>query len=294
MSSTPELALKQPPEASSGAQPASAVSRTQSFAFVAEPADEVETSPMPAPLAGGHAGSKAAKDHGGSTPQPGPQQSLSPGLMRSSPKPFLTEGDVDDMTIASGGASARERIDAEGLVPDEFAMPSTPNPSGTSESGFGDWQQRSAAVSQEISSTKRCTSTDPFWVLTDVRPRADAFGCVGSSALAAAPLRCLDNVLDAADKDYELEVPEAELTTVHIQSWEQRLDWRSFLSEAVASRMARQAYMSCDVEAEPPSYARPPPSAPSIAGPLAAASSQLRPPLPVVAPTGAGFHAVPS
>jgi len=78
-------------------------------------------------------------------------------------------------------------------------------------------------------------------------------GGAGSGAL-----HCLSDVVDAADHDEELRIPEAELTMVHIQSWEQKLDWRSFLGEAVASSKARQLFVAFDVEAEPPSYAKPP------------------------------------
>ena len=36
-----------------------------------------------------------------------------------------------------------------------------------------------------------------------------------------------------------------DLTTVHISSWEQRLDWRSFLSEAALSPQFQQGSYSC-------------------------------------------------
>lgn len=118
---------------------------------------------------------------------------------------------------------------------------------------------------------RRCTPQDPFW-----RQPVDGGAAASESAPAGAPkplsmaglldptagaLRCLD-VVDAGDREHELEVAEADLTMVHIQSWEQKLDWRSFLSEAVASSKARQLFNAFDVEAEPPKYARPPASRP--------------------------------
>lgn len=148
-----------------------------------------------------------------------------------------------------------------------------------------------------ITVPRRCTAKDPFWV-------AGASGSSGSQRHAAgaswaaghslAGLRCLGDVIDAADRDFELEVPEAELSTVHIETWEQRLDWRSFLSEAVASSRARQLFKAFDVEAEPPQYARPPPSS-SVsaleAGLMHGTPSGRAPVHCVVAPSGAGLRA---
>ncbi|OLP91402.1 hypothetical protein AK812_SmicGene26881 [Symbiodinium microadriaticum] len=112
----------------------------------------------------------------------------------------------------------------------------------------------------------KCTPKNPFWVQPEVIQKKPSSrrsrlghhqeGCDSGAAL----LRCLSDVVDAGDRNHEIEIAEEELTTVHISSWEQRLDWRSFLSEAVASSLARQAFQNFDVEAEPPAYARPPPS----------------------------------
>lgn len=135
--------------------------------------------------------------------------------------------------------------------------------------------------------SKRCTSRDPFWVQAEAQPKP-AVSPLSCGSTYGAPLKCLGEVADLVDTDFEIEVPEAELTTVHIQSWEQRLDWRSFLSEAVASSMARQAFQNFDVEAEPPSYARPPPSMLSSAN--ARSNAQQVGTMPrCVAPTGAGW-----
>jgi len=139
----------------------------------------------------------------------------------------------------------------------------------------------------------KCTPKNPFWVQPEVIQKKPSSrrsrlghhqeGCDGLNHYlsGAAPLRCLSDVVDAGDRNHEIEIAEEELTTVHISSWEQRLDWRSFLSEAVASSLARQAFMNFDVEAEPPAYARPPPSS--------KATSKQQTGNRCVAPNGSGW-----
>merc|ERR1712039_1067065 len=142
----------------------------------------------------------------------------------------------------------------------------------------------------KLAGPRHCTAANPFWVHSAAAPQRDRAAKFGG--LAGGPLRCLGDVVDAVDRDYELEVPEAELSTVHIETWEQRLDWRSFLSEAVASSRARQLFKAFDVEAEPPQYARPPPSSLVSADELAKVHQQSgRQPPHCVAPCGAGWNA---
>lgn len=134
---------------------------------------------------------------------------------------------------------------------------------------------------------RRCTATDPFWTAKAPGSGGTKDTAPASRGLAGVPLRCLSDVVEAVDREGELEVPEAELSTVHIETWEQRLDWRSFLSEAVASSRARALFNAFDVEAEPPSYARPPPSSAPAGGSTPAGKAPDAP--PCVAPSGAGF-----
>eukprot|EP00435_Cladocopium_sp_Y103_P016896 s990_g4.t1 len=89
-------------------------------------------------------------------------------------------------------------------------------------------------------STKKCTPKNPFWVQPEVpahQKKAPQGSCDGINGLlsGATPLHCLSDVVDAGDRNFEIDIAEEDLTTVHISSWEQRLDWRSFLSEAVGS-----------------------------------------------------------
>jgi len=92
-----------------------------------------------------------------------------------------------------------------------------------------------------------------------VMPKASSsITCV--AAAPAGALKCLGEAVNATDAEAELPVKDSDLTMVHIQSWEQKLDWRSFLSESVAVCKARQIFRLFDVEAEPPSFSRPPAS----------------------------------
>merc|ERR1711904_48497 len=64
--------------------------------------------------------------------------------------------------------------------------------------------------------------------------------------------------------DISSEIPESELTTVPLETKEQRLDWRDFLCEMVASNNALTLFQSYDVGADEPQYSRPPPSVPHV------------------------------
>mmetsp|Transcript_9274 Transcript_9274/g.16715 ORF Transcript_9274/g.16715 Transcript_9274/m.16715 type:complete len:263 (-) Transcript_9274:104-892(-) len=57
------------------------------------------------------------------------------------------------------------------------------------------------------------------------------------------------------------EITDADLSTVQFSTRQQRLDWRDFLCEIVATSQVSSLFTLFDVEAEPPKYARPPPSA---------------------------------
>lgn len=141
-----------------------------------------------------------------------------------------------------------------------------------------------------ISVPRRCTAKDPFWIASSGSSQHRGGGAAASGgARGLAGLRCLGDVVDAADHEFELEVPEAELSTVHIETWEQRLDWRSFLSEAVASSRARQLFKAFDVDAEPPKYARPPPSSPVSVMENALPSGSPSQAAHLIAPSGAGW-----
>mmetsp|Transcript_99513 Transcript_99513/g.259963 ORF Transcript_99513/g.259963 Transcript_99513/m.259963 type:complete len:427 (+) Transcript_99513:316-1596(+) len=74
---------------------------------------------------------------------------------------------------------------------------------------------------------------------------------------------CADLLARAvADIPADSPPPEDELTTVAMETKEQRLQWRDFLSEAVSKSCAQSLFAAFDVEAEPPRYRRPPRSAP--------------------------------
>lgn len=69
---------------------------------------------------------------------------------------------------------------------------------------------------------------------------------------------CVDLLAGALNASADTAPPERELTTVGLESLEQRLLWREFLTESVSIAFARYQYCNFDVDAEPPQYARPP------------------------------------
>jgi len=101
--------------------------------------------------------------------------------------------------------------------------------------------------------------------------QADATGPRGSTATSAnftlgsvtsharqVISSCVDLMAGALNASADTAPPERELTTVLLESQEQRLLWREFLSESVSSAFASNLYCAFDVDAEPPQYARPP------------------------------------
>eukprot|EP00927_Polykrikos_kofoidii_P075247 TRINITY_DN71356_c0_g1_i1.p1 TRINITY_DN71356_c0_g1~~TRINITY_DN71356_c0_g1_i1.p1 ORF type:complete len:394 (-),score=39.03 TRINITY_DN71356_c0_g1_i1:386-1567(-) len=132
----------------------------------------------------------------------------------------------------------------------------------------------------------RCTARDPFWVYAKPGPTD-----VSKTNGKVSGLHCLHDAVSAIDMDSDLmEVPETEIMAVQLVTREQRLDWRDFLCEAVAGTRAASLFQLYDTEAEPPSYARPPPSA------LTPESIERwyrhcveKRPVPCVAPEGAGL-----
>jgi hypothetical protein len=60
------------------------------------------------------------------------------------------------------------------------------------------------------------------------------------------------------DISYELPITDAELTTIRMETKEQRLQWRDFLSDSVSQARATSLFNSYDVESSPGQYARPP------------------------------------
>mmetsp|Transcript_107831 Transcript_107831/g.168434 ORF Transcript_107831/g.168434 Transcript_107831/m.168434 type:complete len:681 (-) Transcript_107831:94-2136(-) len=105
---------------------------------------------------------------------------------------------------------------------------------------------------------------------------------------------CSGFLSTAIDMSDEPEPPDDELTTVLLETKEQRLQWRDFLSEAVSKCRANALFASYDVDADPPRYARPPMSA----APVSSEKVEMmvrsyrqagRSPPHVVAPCGAGF-----
>lgn len=96
---------------------------------------------------------------------------------------------------------------------------------------------------------------------------------------------CVDMLAGALSASADTSPPDGELTTVLLETKEQRLHWREFLCESVSKSSATNLYSAFDVEAEPPRYAKPPVSSamPSQSAQEAPAAVHL------VAPQGAGW-----
>mmetsp|Transcript_7365 Transcript_7365/g.16120 ORF Transcript_7365/g.16120 Transcript_7365/m.16120 type:complete len:962 (-) Transcript_7365:245-3130(-) len=92
---------------------------------------------------------------------------------------------------------------------------------------------------------------------------SSAEGVVGMPSLQVEALisGCMGMLATALDvpggKD---QVPDNELSTISLETKEQRLMWRDFLSEAVSQSCTSRLFASYDVEASPGHYPRPPPS----------------------------------
>lgn len=180
-------------------------------------------------------------------------------------------------------------------------------PAGESPEG-GSMRPRAQVVA-DLKSTRKCSQSDPFWTnaFNSEAGSQDAAGSLVASLRAAAtghePFTCFDVVEGVHINNTDEIIQDADLTMVHIQSWDQKLEWRSFLSESVAMSRARQMYISVDVEPDPPRYARPPPSLPTAesqtadlwpasppsASPGSRAPIGWRGPMPCIAPEGAAW-----
>eukprot|EP00930_Biecheleria_cincta_P058403 TRINITY_DN44238_c0_g1_i1.p1 TRINITY_DN44238_c0_g1~~TRINITY_DN44238_c0_g1_i1.p1 ORF type:complete len:496 (-),score=55.40 TRINITY_DN44238_c0_g1_i1:4-1491(-) len=137
---------------------------------------------------------------------------------------------------------------------------------------------------RQASDTK---STGAAWV------EASSTNCAQGSLRSHAArvlCNCVDRLAVALSATADTAPPEEELTTVVLETREQRLCWREFLSEAVSQTSANRLYSAFDVAAEPPRYAKPPMSS---ATPSYHADAKLLMPrentVPLVAPHGSGW-----
>lgn len=80
-------------------------------------------------------------------------------------------------------------------------------------------------------------------------------GCLGRVAVTES-CGCIDILASVLDVSPDSAPPDEELTTVLLETKEQRLQWRDFLSEAAAKACAAALFASYDV-GEPSKYTRP-------------------------------------
>mmetsp|Transcript_68622 Transcript_68622/g.154128 ORF Transcript_68622/g.154128 Transcript_68622/m.154128 type:complete len:511 (-) Transcript_68622:113-1645(-) len=84
---------------------------------------------------------------------------------------------------------------------------------------------------------------------------------LGASQLGGAVRQVVDFLAMAiVEASADTAPPEDELTTVLMETKEQKLQWREFLGEAVSKCRASALFASYDVESEPPEYVLPPSS----------------------------------
>uniref|UniRef100_A0A7S1A8R9 Uncharacterized protein n=1 Tax=Noctiluca scintillans TaxID=2966 RepID=A0A7S1A8R9_NOCSC len=140
---------------------------------------------------------------------------------------------------------------------------------------------------------------NPFWS-ANVTPhcRASRSGsaqpdpvvCNGSTfaqvtSLASSCVQLMSHTLDMSP---QVPIADSELTTIRMETKEQRLQWRDFLSDSVSQTRATSLFNSYDVEASPGYYARPPLSGTRADNEMKSWHGNAVGPH-VVAPTGAGL-----
>lgn len=151
----------------------------------------------------------------------------------------------------------------------------------------------------------RCTPKTPFWSVTNAQilraRQGDSISHGGlDSDHASRSCECVrrpscltQHEADGIDTSIDYgEILEENITSIDLNSEEQRIDWRDFFCEVVASRRAVSLYQLYDVEADPPRYARPPPSVPQPDSIGRAYAQMGRLPLPCIAPNGTGWSHV--
>jgi len=84
--------------------------------------------------------------------------------------------------------------------------------------------------------------------------------------ISATIAECMELAAKAINVSPDSAPPEEELTTVLLETKEQKLHWRDFLTETVSTYKANNLFKNYDVEADPPRYSRPPLSRPQSGG----------------------------
>lgn len=79
-----------------------------------------------------------------------------------------------------------------------------------------------------------------------------------ASRISATIAECMELAAQAINVSPDSAPPEEELTTVLLETKDQKQHWRDFLTETVSNYKANNLFKSYDVEADPPRYSRPP------------------------------------
>lgn len=168
--------------------------------------------------------------------------------------------DISSIQSVNGSWPPSTSYASTGLVPDVV----------------GGGSSSSAAVASSSSAAFAAPNNDVQRVCW--QPCAD----LSSAASAAEAARrvggvvecCMSLLASVAGAAPDVAPKEEDLTTVLLETSEQRLQWRDFLSEAASKTAAVSLFSAYDVEAVPPRYARPPLSAPSASSPSSPSSAE--------------------
>jgi len=247
-----------------------------------------------------------------SNPQEKPHEKTRSGSSESSSVGSRTMDDSTDSSCNFGVPSPDEAP----LVPESLSKdltiaalrkdPATPSRQGSSPitSDFRFAVQSPASRPESRTSKNQSgrlaeVAENPFWS-ANVTPHSraarsgsaqpDPVVCNGSTfaqvtSLASSCVQLMSHTLDMSP---QAPIADSELTTIRMETKEQRLQWRDFLSDSVSQTRATSLFNSYDVEASPGYYARPPLSCTRADDEMKSWHGSTVGPH-VVAPTGAGF-----
>eukprot|EP00971_Amphidinium_carterae_P004512 90419-Amphidinium_carterae.1 len=143
---------------------------------------------------------------------------------------------------------------------------------------------RSSDSTSTADDAKEAKMNKLFWLIGADHPATAGFkaGRRGVASEKAADFRMCGSSCASSSKASRREaapdITDADLSTVQFSTRQQRLDWRDFLCEIVATSQVSSLFTLFDVEAEPPRYARPPPSAAFSRGSFSGEDQVLEPP----------------
>mmetsp|Transcript_10559 Transcript_10559/g.24037 ORF Transcript_10559/g.24037 Transcript_10559/m.24037 type:complete len:282 (-) Transcript_10559:85-930(-) len=192
---------------------------------------------------------------------------------------------LDGITLLN---STRPSEEVDGVLGDSGDIPDFDCAAEATDDPPKPSQQMTMARSSDSTSTaddaKEAKMNKLFWLIGADHPATAGFkaGRRGVASEKAADFRMCGSSCASSSKASRREaapdITDADLSTVQFSTRQQRLDWRDFLCEIVATSQVSSLFTLFDVEAEPPRYARPPPSAAFSRGSFSGEDQVLEPP----------------